>query len=145
MRTLAILFIYMVITPSAKALSAEEQYARAISRARSPSEIGAAAKAFDEIRLARAACRIQLREQSAPLACYETLWLEVRNGLHSSPMERKQLISRLDQICAKASTALKIPRHLKFPLGISSTCQKDIRTAVEIQKYRESSPEWSGN
>jgi hypothetical protein len=136
MRFSALLFIY--IAASQALASVDADYGRSLARARRPEDIRRATADFERLKVAREACRLQLRARSAPLACYEALALE-------NPKRRRELLVKLDGLCAESAALLKVPRVSASESAVSPKCRKFLTEAREIRKYREKRPDWSGN
>jgi hypothetical protein len=136
MRFSALLFIYVAASQAFASVDAD--YALSLARARRPADIRRATENFERLKVARAACRLQLRARSAPLACYEALALE-------NPRRRRELREKLDGLCAESAALLKVPRAEASESAVSPKCRKFLSEAREIRKYREKRPDWSGN
>lgn len=96
----------------------------------------------EQLRVARTACRIQLRRKIVPTACYEVLRLEIRDGLHPRASDRARLTTRLDGLCAAAAERLQVTTE---NFWTSRTCQNAMTQARRIQAYRRSPSDWSEN
>lgn len=116
-----------------------------LAHAKSASEVSRVVAAFEELKISRAACRIQLKQKKVPVACYESLSLEIKKGLHPRSVKQTQLLARLDEICAESAQKFQIPRELPPTLAVSVKCRNHIAEALEIRRYREQSPAWSEN
>jgi hypothetical protein len=132
--------------PSAAALTLEGEYARRLERAHTAGEIDRLNATYDEIRVLRLACGVQLRAKRAPLSCYEALRLETEWALHGSG-ERATLQHRLDERCRSAAQALRVPVAGDDSLpAVSAPCREEVRRARRIQAYRaDDDATWSGN
>jgi hypothetical protein len=140
MRVFVCIYIVSVAFP---AFGGTIDYAERLSRAKSASEIRSLERLHEELQIARRACRLQLQNKIAPLACYESLQLEVRWGIHPRKAEQFRLRQKLDHLCTEAAQHLRAPR--RTPSYISSRCREEIEQAQNVMSYRESQPEWSDN
>jgi hypothetical protein len=138
----AFVFIY-IVSVAFPALGGTVDYAERLSRAKSASEVRDLARFYEELQIARRACRLQLQNKIAPLACYESLQLEVRWGIHPRKTEQFRLREKLDRLCAEAAQHLRAPRRM--PSYISARCREEIEQAQNVMSYRENQSEWSGN
>lgn len=142
MRSTRLLLIYIVCSP-VLAFAGNTDYARRLLRAKSAREVGSLQKNHEEMQIAHRACKLQLNERSAPLACYDSLSLEIKSGLHPNPGHQLALRSKLDRLCAEAAKRLQVPRRI--PASISASCRHSLAQADRVRKYREGRPEWSEN
>jgi hypothetical protein len=140
----AILGYILFCLPIVQAAS-DQDLVRALARARSSAELRRVTGLYEELKIARAACRLQLRAKSTPFACYESLQLEIRRGYHSSISERRHLTERLDKLCEDAAVGLIVPREPAADPILSPKCRKFLREARAIRNYREQRPDWSEN
>lgn len=140
MRIFALLFIYVAASP-VFAGTLEEDYVRRMSRAKNSAEVKRVEAEFAALKVARAACRLQMRAKIFPAACYETLNLENHWGLHPKLVDRRRITAKLDDLCAESASALKIPRAAANGEDLSPACRKNLARAREIQEYRRERPE----
>lgn len=128
------MLILLLITLShAFAAVSEAEFAQNLARARSVSEIARLENEFAALKIAQAACRIQLAEKTAPVSCYEALALEGGSRLTR--------LRKLDRLCAAAAAALRIADTNAY---VSSACAKSLSAARAIREYRaEEGSEWS--
>jgi hypothetical protein len=114
----------------------ENQVLEQLTQARSARDVDNLKQYFEQMRIARKACQIQLREGSVPASCYHVLELERSLGLHSSKYDRARLLQKLDDRCSEATSKLAIgPVALA---GLSPACRRKVTAAMAIQAYRES-------
>lgn len=135
-------FIY-IVSVAFSAFGGTADYADRLSRAKSASEVRSLERLHEQLQIARRACRLQLQNKIAPLACYESLQLEVRWGLHPRKTEQFRLREKLDRLCAEAAQHLRAPR--RTPSYISAHCREEVEQAQNVMSYRESQPEWPEN
>lgn len=138
-----ILLLIMALAAGARTL--DQDFARRLTRTRSVHEIEKLRRDFESLRIARAACRLQLRDLTLPTACYESLHLETAWGLHPRSTERQNLRRKLDEICARISTDLKVHRDPGRDAFLSSECRKRVNEARAVLIYKERRPRWSGS
>lgn len=137
-----LLLIYIVCS-AFPAHAGKIDYAERLLKAKSANEIRSLQKIHEDHLIAHRACKLQLNEQSAPLACYDSLDLEIKMGMHRKLTQQRTLREKLDRLCDEAAQRLQIPR--KFPSSISARCRISLVQADRVRKYRESRPEWSEN
>lgn len=131
MKTLTLL-LGLLLAARAHASDLEARYFARLRHAHSAREIDSLRHNYDELRLDHLACRIQLRERQVPLACYESLRLEMRLGLTEHP---QTLRAELDRRCRDATARLAVPQAAP-PSGVSAACLGWIRDARRINAYR---------
>jgi hypothetical protein len=137
-------FVFIYIAGFAwPAFAGVADYAQRLSHARSAAEIRNLERLHEELQIARRACRVQLQNKTAPLACYESLQLEIRWGFHPRKAEQFRLREKLDRLCAEAAQHLRAPR--RTPPYISAGCRENVERAQRVMSYRENRPEWSEN
>ena len=129
-------FIWWVIFfhSIAGAAPLESHYLAYIASARDPRAVEHLMAQYEELKITRAACRIQLRDQNVPTACYLALRLE--NNLHMHPTEMKTglLRAQLDSRCRQAALTADIPPATDE--AVSPACAKWLREARAIVAYR---------
>lgn len=140
MRAFVLIYIVCLACPK---LAAAADYAQRLARAKSASEVRNLERSHEELQIARSACRLQLQNKTAPLACYESLQLEIRARLHPRRADQLRLREKLDQLCAEAARHLRVPRQT--PPYISGKCRAELQRAQRVMSYRENRPEWSEN
>lgn len=112
-----------------------------IAKAKSSRDIRTAQKAYEDLKVARLACQIQLRATKIPFSCYQTLELERKMGIYSSKITRAQILQKLDAHCLKVASNLQVG---DFPINtVSPTCRAKVALAQRIQRYRQSYPSLS--
>lgn len=114
----------------------DQDYVRRLTRVHSTAELERAKSEFEDLKVARTACRMQIYASQLPAACYESLDLEIRWGLHPAATDRRRILTRLDNLCEESAAALKIPRDSHILSKISLHCRLNIKRAREIQEYR---------
>ncbi len=134
-----------ILNPTAAFGRADQDAFHAIARAKSAAEVHRVVEDFEKLKISRAACRLQIKKKQVPLACYESLFLEIKKGLHPRSIDRIRLSARLDELCAEAAQKFQMPREFPLSIGVSAQCRKYIADANEIRRYRESNPTWSDN
>lgn len=118
--------------------SVESRYLQLLAHAQTQQQTESFTEAYQRLRIAHTACQIQLREQTAPLACYEVLALEKPKGMQDQ-------IGRLDLLCDEATRKLRVHATHSEPY-ISKHCLKSLAAAQVIQAYREQETlKWSEN
>lgn len=136
-------FSLLLFNSGVTAATLERLYVDRLAERRTGKEVHELRKEFEDLKIARAACRLQIRQNKVPEACYETLGLETRWGLHPSERSRAKLRAELDEICRKAANELRVGRHSLN--AVSPACRREIAKAREIQEYRDAGSGWSGN
>jgi hypothetical protein len=117
----------------------EQEFSRALARARSATDVERLQADYDHFKIADSACRVELREHSAPVNCYEALALEKPAPVLAVKASR---LKRLDRLCALAAASLHFSEPSTF---VSAVCAKNLASARDIQKYREDEgADWSG-
>lgn len=111
----------------------DQLFLRKMNHARTPSAINRIKSEFDSLKIARRACKIQLREGDLPSACYEALKLEQDWGVTHS---RRAALTKLDQLCAESSRQLRVSAKLSETSALSPPCRRDTRAALSILDYR---------
>lgn len=138
-------FLVLLILLPLGAAAETPGYTQRLSRARSAREITELRRQYEELKIARGACKLQLRSKSVPVACYETLTLEKKWGLHPRAAGRENLRARLDEMCARAAHELRVTVPVEPGSPVSPACRKEIARALAIREYRDKDPGWSGN
>ncbi len=130
-----ILVWLLILIPSAFGSSLESTYLQALSRAPDGSSVAQLLKAYEQLKVARTACKIQLRAATIPVACYQTLALETNLRLHKPPRERQALLLRLDSLCQQAALSLAV--QSATPPFVSKNCRQWMLRAGEVARYRQ--------
>jgi hypothetical protein len=143
MRMLVLLLI--ILDPPSAFGRADQDVFRAVARAKSAAEVHRVLEDFEELKISRAACRLQIKKKQVPLACYESLFLEIKKGLHPRSIDRIRLSARLDELCAESAQRFQMPREFPRSVAVSTQCRKYINDANDIRRYRENNPTWSDN
>lgn len=116
----------------------EQNLVERLSRARSGAEARAMLADFRDLRVARKACRIELRSRSIPTSCFEALRLERAWGVGQERAEHVR--RRLDDHCRALST---LELGTVRSEGLSGPCLTAARRARELRTYRDET--WSGS
>lgn len=140
---LAIIAIFSGINAQATLL--ESELVKRMSRAKNKAEISRLQSDFEALKIARGACRIQLRAGAAPLACFESLEREISWGLHPNAAKGRELRVKLENLCEKAAHELKIPREIPSDASVSLKCRAQLAEARRVLIYKERRPDWSGS
>lgn len=111
----------------------DQLFLRKMNRARTPSEITLLKSEFDSLKVARRACKIQLREGDLPSACYEALKLEQNWGI---PHSKHAVLTKLDQLCTESSRQLRVSAKMSEISALSPACRRNARAALNILDYR---------
>jgi len=137
----AVAVVWVLSSVSARAEALDSAAAGRMMRAKTLHEVERVERELEAIRVARLACRIQLREKSVPAQCYRALQLERAWNLHPSPAELRGLTARLDRRCAESrADAVAATQFL------SPSCRRHVLRAQELQSYRSGHPDtWRGN
>lgn len=123
----------------------QEKFVALLAQARSPQEIERIQSEFDELKIARTACKLQIQSETIPVACYDSLFLHERWRLSPSAELKTSFVQQMDELCVERAARLAVhPSALSMPY-ISSKCREQLITAREIQSYREKRTTWSDN
>ena len=132
--------------PALWAETLESHFLYSLSHARSSAEVERFQLAYEQLKVTRTACHIQLTEHSVPVACYESLSLEDRLSFHDSLRSREDRLRQLDALCRLAAQKLTLAVKDSPSLSLSKPCAKMIQEAREIRAYHdEDSGTWSEN
>lgn len=129
---------------AATASTLDQNYVRNLTRARTPAAVAQATADFEDLKVARAACRIQVQRKHVPVACYETLNLEIRQGLRPDGLDRRRILGRLDELCRDSAAALNVSDQTSSGARTSTVCRKSLAEARAIRNYRDRRSDWSG-
>jgi hypothetical protein len=132
-----ILIWLLTLSTNAFPLSLESTYLRALSSARDSTSVEHLLRAYEQLKIARTACKIQLTATAVPVACYQTLALENNLKLHKSPRDQQALVLHLDSLCQQATLSLTI--QPTAPTYVSNRCRQWLQRAGEIARYRQTS------
>lgn len=132
------LLIFMTVfwRASAFAETLESRFLEQLTRAHSSAAVDHLKNTYEELKVARGACKIQLSERTPPSACYASLRLENSLGINATHAQKAKLLSRLDSLCASATLKLRVSKE-QNDLGVSNACARHIREARAIQEYRQ--------
>lgn len=136
MKILLIFVLSSLLPISAGAKSLDSVFTAKLTRAKSASEVENLEQLHLMTVVARKACRAQINSETVPFACFETLALELRWGLHDQS-SKKELARPLDRLCARASAALRLsnnPENLAF---LSPSCLSAVQHALRVRAYRQ--------
>jgi len=136
---MAIVFLCIALNfcASSNAQTLSQTFAHKLSHARSENEIRSLSREYQELRLAREACRLQIETQEAPLSCYESLTREKKWQLITR-IDAEKLQQRLDQRCSFAASNLYIPNsESPGDQFLSLSCRRDVRRAQKHRRYRQ--------
>ena len=135
-------WVFLIFCRPAGAATLESHYLHALANARNSQEVEKHQEAYETLKIAQLACRIQLREEQIPFCCYEAEQLARRAGWREDPAAAARRLAQLDQLCGRAAAQLKVSATL--PEVVSKTCKQKIRAAQRIRAYREEeTPSWS--
>ncbi len=115
----------------ANAQGLDEALIRRLASASSAAQVRRLEEQADALRVARLACRIQLRERRIPAACYSALKLERNFGLASGRGTEREL----DRKCESGSRRLKSPIRIEMS-ALSRSCRDSVRRALELLAYK---------
>lgn len=130
-----ILIWLLTLSANAFPLSLESTYLQALSSARDSTSVEHLLRAYEQLKIARTACKIQLKATAVPVACYQTLALENNLKLHKSPRDQRALVLQLDSLCQRATLSLTI--QPTAPTYVSIRCRQWLQRAGEIARYRQ--------
>jgi hypothetical protein len=133
MRRVLWLALLVLHAPCTSAETLESRALKAVLQARTPTEAIRVQAWYEELKVTRTACRIQLRERIVPSACYAVLEQERKLGLSSAAQARQQ-VGRLNSLCRSASARLQVPTFV--PKGVPRACAHWVAEAVRINDYR---------
>ena len=128
---MALLLLYFSLR--AQATTADGVFWQKLNRARTPTEIRGLQIQFEDLRVARRACAIQMRSHAIPSACFEALARESKWGLAANA---KTMLAKLNSICDEAALALREPLEIIDARGLSPECRKSVLKARQIDRYR---------
>ncbi len=125
------IWLTTLITNHALALTLEQMTVKKISAAHSVAEVQLTHDRAENIRVARLACKLQLRDKMIPESCYRALKLEAAFGLTVS----KHLQARLDRKCEMAARTLSHIPKLEIK-ALSRSCRDFVDRARELLAYK---------
>lgn len=125
-------WILLLIFSQGFAQSMEQITVKKINLAREASQIAKIHADAEQIRIARLACHIQVKENAPPTACYQTVVLEEKFGLRA---DKRKIFTRLDRQCAIASRAVSRLSRINFA-SVSPECRREIQKARELLAYK---------
>jgi hypothetical protein len=126
-------FLIFLFGLRAEAMSADAVFVRKLNRAHSTAEIRNLQTEFEDLKIARRACRLQMQSRWIPSACFEALHRESRWGLSSNA---KELKAKLDSLCEEAARELRAPLGSVDERSLSVSCRESLRAARRIESYR---------
>jgi hypothetical protein len=142
--SLALALAFAVAGAQARAEALSTAALRKMAGAKTAGDIEKIRNAFDDLRILRMACDLQLKERSIPTACYQALELEQKWGL-SSKSHAARIRVRIDRRCADAARRFQ---GLASPLSkdVSTKCRTSVARAKELKEYQQSDQhEWRGS
>lgn len=129
------LFIFFTLALSADAQNLDSRYANQLMHAKNSSQVTNINRHYDQTRIARLACKLQLRQGEAPIKCFEALSLESRWGV-SSLQSRVKAFEHLENLCLRAADRLHVPEKLRLGPEISKNCRLRVLEAQKLREYR---------
>ena len=121
----------------------ESEYLRRLNRAGAADVENVRAR-FERIRMLRLACGLQMRARDVPVSCFAAEREENMWGLRARA-DRLALLRRLNDICAGAARALRVPPRESPGLEVlSPVCRARVQEAWKIQAFRLDGQPWSG-
>ena len=118
---LVVLVACSVVTATAAARSLDDAYAHRLMRARTAREADSLRARYDDVRVARMRCALQLGRGLTPLACYDALAFERDWGVVTPP-EAARRRAELDHRCVRAAAGLRTPEGLRSLRHVSPRC-----------------------
>ncbi len=106
----------------------QDQQLRSLLKAQSSSEVSRVIEVAGRLKELRLECDVQLKGTRLPIACLETLQLEMSSGLIASTNAEKQS-KWLNQLCSKRAKASKDRRELSR-VEASKAASSECRTAA---------------
>jgi hypothetical protein len=140
-----LMLLYIVAFGSrAEPLNLEQEYLRKLNHSHSARSVDLLQSTFEQIRMLRLACHLQLESSLVPTSCFEVLHFEERWGLRSR-RERERAVQDLDERCRKAAQGLRLPSSISSTSELTKSCLHYVEEARAIQAYRaRDSDIWSG-
>lgn len=140
--------IALLVSLLVRAETLERVYAKRLARAR-PGQVVSLVAEFDRLRELRLACKLELRENRFPSACFATLGLEDLWGLRSRA-DRARVSMKLEAKCVRAARALILPASATDLSMLSPACRRHVREGRKIRAYRDEDgigtrEPWSGS
>lgn len=130
MRLLALLLLLTSIPAHGAPL--EARFLRRMTAARDARSVVRLRTEYAELKISRAACRIQLAERIVPTACYLALNAEIRLDMHPSPADHRSLLAKLDGLCRRYAAESPVT-----DAAVSPACARWLKDARAIQQYRD--------
>ena len=132
------IFLILILAAVPGAFALEAEYARQLLKAHSPNEITQLRADYNEIIIARAACRLQLQRKAVPVACFKAMNAEARWGLPGDSRKKRRRIEHLNRLCRQASADLHgSPLPSKDLEEVSSDCLQNLDRARARRDYRD--------
>lgn len=125
--------LILIFTVRAEALSADSVFVQKLNRAHSPAEIRILQTEFEDLKVARRACRMQMQSRTIPSACFEALQRESRWGLATNT---KELRVKLDSLCEEAALNFNGSLESIDERSLSSACKASLASARKIERYK---------
>ncbi len=126
-------FFIFLFTFRAGALSADALFVQKLNRARKPSEIQKLKTEFEDLKVARRACRLQMQARVIPVACFEALKREESWGLAKNA---RSMRPKLDALCEEAARELRGSVASIDERAVSPACRVSLQAARRIEHYR---------
>ncbi len=130
--TIVTIFAWLMSATVASAVTADTIFVQKLARARGTAEIRALEREFEDLKVARRACRMQIDARIAPLTCYDALTRERKWNLIARPGPTRD---QLDLLCVRAAHELRLPSAYESD-GLSATCKRALSRARRIVEYR---------
>lgn len=123
---------FLLLLTCAQAQTLDASYLASLHNAKSVEQIRKMQQRHFELKIARRACRAQIKDGSVPLTCYLALTLERRlTGKRTS-----HLLNDLDERCRRSTEAFRFSLSERDDVYASSRCRGFLGAARRIQRYR---------
>lgn len=124
------IFLFLTAALALPPDSLETSVARKIAEAKTPAALETVTASAEELRVARLACRIQLRRAQVPDTCYRAIRLEKAFRLNQG-----DTLAQLDRRCEAA--AKKMSRLTPVALrDLTPKCRAQVLKARELLAYK---------
>jgi hypothetical protein len=131
--SLVFLAVILVSPRSGQAEALSSLTLKKMIKAKNAQDLDQIVRGFDDLRILRMACDLQLKSKTVPASCYQALALEKKWGL-SSPAKTAQMRERIDQRCAEAAEKFSGLDGLDRS-SLSSSCRLAVARAKELRQY----------
>lgn len=125
--------LIFLLTVRAEAMSADSVFVRKLNQARTPAQIHILQTEFEDLKVARRACRMQMQSHTIPSACFEALQRESRWGLATNT---KALRSKLDSLCEEAAGNFTGTLESIDERPLSPACRASLASGRKIERYK---------